>query len=144
MDPATPQPSSSSGSASKITALVVVTALAAVAGYFLVKRAIPPPAPPSAAKPASDVLVPGSPVLLSSKAAIVADRYNCLCGECADTLGKCTCARDQGSNDMKATLNRLAAEKKTVPEIDAAMVQKYGTKVLAPGVTAPTAAPASK
>ena len=142
MDPAAPQPSPPR-SFSKVIIFVVVAVLAAVAGYFLVKRAVPTTGPAAASKPASDVLVPGSTVLLTGKAAIVADRYNCLCGECADTLGKCTCARDQGSNEMKATLNRLVTEKKTVPEIDAAMVQKYGSKVLAPGTSASTA-PASK
>ena len=35
----------------------------------------------------------------NSKAAMIADRYNCLCGECSDTLGKCTCSRDKGSNE---------------------------------------------
>ena len=140
MDPLEPQPSPSR-SFPRLLILLVVAVLAAVAGYFLVKRAVPGGGSASATKPASDVLVPGATVTLTSKAAIVADRYNCLCGECSDTLGKCTCARDQGSNEMKATLNRLAVEKKSVPEIDAAMVQKYGPKVLASG--APDAAPAS-
>jgi hypothetical protein len=121
-------------SRSKWWAILLVAALAALAGYLVVRKSSGSSAAlVPAAKPASDVLVPGSPVLLSSKAAIVADRYNCLCGECSDTLGKCTCARDQGSNEMKATLNRLAAEKKSVSEIDSAMIEKYGSKVLASG-----------
>src|SRR5262245_6052995 len=118
--------------------ILLILVVAGVAGYFLVGRfSGSSVAPVSAAKPASDVLVPGSPVLLSAKAAIVADRYNCLCGDCSDTLGKCTCARDQGSNEMKATLNQLAAEKKSVPEIDSAMVEKYGPKVLVTGAPPP-------
>ena len=125
--------------------ILLILALAAAAGFFLVRRFTGPSvAPVSAAKPASDTLVPGSPVLLSSKAAIVADRYNCLCGDCSDTLGKCTCARDQGSNEMKSTLNRLAAEKKSVPEIDSAMIEKYGAKVLVSGAPPPPATPSGK
>ena len=123
--------------------LVLVAALAAVAVFFLLRRS---PEPKAAQAPeiksAAKVLVPGSPVILTGKAAIVADRYNCLCGECSDTLGKCTCARDKGSNEMKDTLNRLAEEKKNVSEIDAAMAGKYGSKVLVSGVPAPPAAPA--
>jgi hypothetical protein len=128
-------------SRSRWLAILLVLALAAVAGYLLVRRfSGVSTAQVPAGKPAADVLVPGSPVLLSAKATIVADRYNCLCGECSDTLGKCTCARDQGSNEMKATLNQLAAEKQSVPEIDSAMVAKYGPKVLA---SAPPPAPAT-
>ncbi|MCI0655601.1 MAG: hypothetical protein L0170_00840 [Acidobacteria bacterium] len=116
----------------KWAGILLILVVAGVAGYFLVRKfSGSSVAPVSVAKPASDVLVPGSSVLLTAKAAIVADRYNCLCGDCSDTLGKCTCARDQGSNEMKATLNRFAAEKKSVPEIDSAMVEKYGSKVLA-------------
>jgi len=120
-------------------------ALAAVAGYFLVKRFTAAPGEPlSATQPAPATLVPGSPVLLSAKAGIVADRYNCLCGECSDTLGKCTCARDQGSNEMKSTLNRLAAEKKSVSEIDSAMLEKYGSKVMVSGAPPPPDTPPGK
>ena len=125
--------------------ILLALVLAGGAGYFLVKRFTAPSGTPvSAAKPAPDTLVPGSPVLLSAKAGIVADRYNCLCGECSDTLGKCTCARDQGSNEMKSTLNRLAAEKKSVAEIDSAMVEKYGSKVMVSGAPPPSATPSGK
>jgi hypothetical protein len=129
----------------KWTSILLALVLAGGAGYFLVKRfsaASVTPVPVS--KPAPDTLVPGSPVLLSAKAGIVADRYNCLCGECSDTLGRCTCARDQGSNEMKSTLNRLAAEKKSVAEIDSAMVEKYGSKVMVSGAPPPPATPSGK
>ena len=132
--PASPRP--------RLIALILLALAAALAGYFLMRRsASSPGAQVGATKPAADALVPGSPVLLSSKAAMVADRYSCLCGECSDTLGKCVCARDKGSNEMKATLNKLAAEKKSVAEIDAAMAEKYGAKVLAPGASSPNAPP---
>jgi hypothetical protein len=136
-------PPNSSKRRPRLVALVLVALAAAIAGYFMMRKSSPATqGQASAAQPAPDALVPGSQVLLSAKAAIVADRYNCLCGECSDTLGKCVCARDKGSNEMKTTLNKLAAEKKTVPEIDAAMAAKYGPKVLAPG-TASQNAPAS-
>jgi hypothetical protein len=141
MDPSYPSPPPIK-QRPKWAGILLILVVAGVAGYFLVRKfSGSSVAPVSAAKPASDVLVPGSPVLLTAKAAIVADRYNCLCGDCSDTLGKCTCARDQGSNEMKATLNRLAAEKKSVPEIDSAMVEKYGSKVMAS--EAPPAVPPS-
>jgi hypothetical protein len=140
-----PQPTRPTPSRARWLAILLVVALAAVGGYLLVRRSSASSAAlVPAAKPAADVLVAGSPVLLSAKATIVADRYNCLCGECSDTLGKCTCARDQGSNEMKATLNQLAAEKKSVSEIDAAMIAKYGSKVLVSGASPAPAAPAGK
>ncbi len=126
----------------RLWVLVLVVLVAAVAGFVLLRRSAPPsPVASPAIKGSPDALIQGSPVLLNAKAAIIADRYNCLCGECADTLGKCICTRDKGSNEMKATLNRLAEEKKTLAEIDAAMVDKYGAKVLVSG--APAAAPTS-
>jgi hypothetical protein len=84
-----------------------------------------------------------APVKLSPEAALVADRFNCLCGDCQDTLGKCTCTRDRGSNDMKTALNRIVAEKKTLAEIEAAMVAKFGSGVLATSAS-PGGAPGKK
>ena len=132
--PKTPKP--------KIWVLALVVAVAAVAGFLLLRRSAPPsPVASPAIQGSPDALIQGSPVLLNAKAAIIADRYNCLCGECSDTLGKCICTRDKGSNEMKTTLNRLALEKKTLAEIDAAMVDKYGAKVISGAP--PAAAPAS-
>jgi hypothetical protein len=127
----------------RVLAIAAVVAVAAVAGFLLLRKAAPPSPvkSPAIQQGAPDALIQGSPVLLNAKAAIIADRYNCLCGDCTDTLGKCTCTHDKGSNEMKATLNRLAEEKKSLAEIDAAMVGQYGDKVLVPG--APAAAPAS-
>ena len=122
----------------RIWLVAAVVAAAAVAGFFLLRRAAPPAAThsPAIQQGSADALIQGSPVILNAKAAIIADRYNCLCGECSDTLGKCICTRDKGSNAMKAALNRLAEEKKTLAEIDAAMVQLYGPKVMASGAPA--------
>jgi hypothetical protein len=83
-------------------------------------------------------LVVEAPVKLSAAASLVSDRFHCLCGECHDTLGSCTCTKDKGSNAMKTTLNRIAAEKKTIAEIEAAMVQKYGPGVLISSPPAPS------
>ena len=134
------EPTAPKASKPRVWVLAAVVALAALAGFLLLRRSAPPsPVASPAIQGSPDALIQGSPVLLNAKAAIIADRYDCLCGECADTLGKCICTRDQGSNEMKSTLNRLALEKKTLAEIDAAMVEKYGTKVLS---SAPEPAPA--
>jgi hypothetical protein len=122
----------------------VAMAAAALAYFLLRSSTLVPATSAPEAKPAAEALVPGSTTILSGKAAILADRYNCLCGECSDTLGKCVCARDKGSNEMKATLNRLVVEKKTLAEIDAAMSEKYGPKVLVPGVSSAPPPPASQ
>src|SRR5580765_5560987 len=118
--------------------LLVVVAVAAVAGFLLVRRSGVAPAAPAASAPAPGSLIASMPVQLSPKAAMIADRFHCLCGECQDTLGACTCTRDKGSNEMKSTLNRIVEEKKTLSEIEAAMVARYGSKVLAsPAASAP-------
>ena len=117
--------------------LVLVAALAGAAAFLLLRRSASTTSEGAAGKPSPDAVLPASPVLLNAKAAIIADRYHCLCGDCSDTLGRCTCARDKGSNEMKSTLNKLAEEKKDLHEIDAAMAIKYGPKVLVQGVPAP-------
>lgn len=123
--------------------LVLVAALAGGAAFFFLRRLPGPGASKTAGTPSAEALLPSSPVLLNAKAAIIADRYHCLCGDCSDTLGKCTCARDKGSNEMKSTLNKLAEEKKDLHEIDAAMAIKYGSKVLVQGApSAPASSPA--
>jgi hypothetical protein len=110
--------------------LVLVFLAAAALGYYLFRRS-PAAAPaPAAAGPPAGALIATAPVQLTPKAAVIADRFLCLCGECSDTLGACTCTRDQGSNEMKSTLNRLAEEKKSIAEIEAAMIEKYGERVL--------------
>ena len=113
-------------------AFLLVFGVAAVAGSLLYRRISgASKASPTAAGPSPTALIASVPIRLSPKAAMIADRFNCLCGECGDTLGACTCTRDSGSNTMKLTLNRIVEEKKTIPEIEAAMVAKYGPKVLA-------------
>ena len=145
MDLEAPTPPPATRPRKGLLALVLVAALAAVAGFLIVRKFSSSSAPSGpAAAPAAGTVLPSSLVLLNSKAAMIADRYNCLCGECSDTLGKCTCSRDKGSNEMKTTLNQLAEQKKSVAEIDAAMVQKYGAKVLVAGAPAPSSTPSNK
>jgi hypothetical protein len=123
--------------------LVLVAALAGAAAFVFLRRLPGSTASKAVGAPSPEALLPSSPVLLSAKATIIADRYHCLCGDCSDTLGRCTCARDKGSNEMKSTLNKLAEEKKDLREIDAAMAIKYGPKVLVQGVPpAPASTPA--
>lgn len=137
-------PAASPRSAGRLLVLLGF-AVAALAGFFLYRRIAGAPAAPAAkaAGPPAGALVATIPVALSPKAAIIADRFNCLCGECSDTLGACTCTRDAGSSEMKATLEKLVAEKKTLSEVEAAMVAKYGPKVLATS-GAPPAKPSDK
>jgi len=135
----TAAPGPSRRPASLVLILVIVLA-AVVAGFLLLRRGGPGAAAP--ATPASETAAPLKGVVavlvkLSPEAALVADRYNCLCGNCQDTLGKCTCTHDEVGDEMKATLNRIVAEKKTLAAIDAAMVEKYGPEVMAASPPSP-------
>ena len=127
---------------SKSTLFIVLVLAAAAGAFFLMRRpaAVPAGAAPGSAAqgPPPAGLVVEAPVKLSAAASLVSDRFHCLCGECHDTLGSCTCTKDKGSNEMKTTLNRIAAEKKTIAEIEAAMVQKYGPGVLISPSPAPS------
>ena len=53
-----------------------------------------------------------------------------LAGDCQDTLGKCVCIRDKGSNEMKSILNHLVDMNRSLSEIDAAMISRYGAQVM--------------
>ncbi len=102
----------------------------------------PPPASPEATPPAGTPITAVVPFHLTPEASIVAERYRCVCG-CNDLLNVCTCNKTPGSNDMKRFLQGLVAERKSVDEIDGAMVGKYGDDVLLSKTPAPrpTAAP---
>ncbi len=136
-------------SSAKMVLFLVLALVLVIAGFLLFSRrgapgkAAPPAAstPQAASSPKPGSLVVGAPVNLSPQAILVADRYRCLCGQCQDTLGKCTCTRDKGSNDMKAALNKIVALKKTLAEIDAAMVQNFGPGVLVSNPPSPPPAP---
>lgn len=69
------------------------------------------------------------PIHLSPEAAVVAERYRCVCG-CNDPLSVCTCTETPGSRDMKTFLQEQVSQRKSIPEVDAAMVAKFGDLVL--------------
>jgi hypothetical protein len=129
--------------------LFLIVALALIlAGFLLFRRGGAPAGAPAVPVAEGKTPPPGlnvveAPVKLTPEATLVADRFKCLCGNCQDTLGKCVCTRDKGSNEMKTALNRIVAEKKTIAEIEAAMVEKFGTGVLAAS-GAPDKPPAGK
>ena len=146
--PAEPLPAASSRRKAKLAGVLVIALAVAAAGLLLLRQRGSAPgaavssASPDAGTPAGLNAV-AAPVKLSPEATLVADRFKCLCGDCQDTLGKCTCTRDKGSNDMKTALNRNVVEKKTLAEIEAAMVEKFGPKVLAVEA-APAPSPAKR
>lgn len=99
-----------------------------------------PTAGPPAEKPEKGVQIAAPlPVHLTPEAAIVAERYRCVCS-CNDPLNVCTCSKTPGSRDMRLYVQQLVDQKKTPHEIDTAMVAKYGSSVLIGG-SAPTPSP---
>jgi hypothetical protein len=95
-------------------------------------------------------IVAKAPYRLSPEAAILAERYRCICG-CNDNLSVCTCRNPNGSEDMKRHVQELADAGKTPEEADAAMEEKFGAASLlknpAPPQTLPSHAgnpPAAK
>ena len=142
-DPEGETPPGPSRRKQKIVLYLVIALAAVVAATLLLRRgssvsSAPAARTPQASPPAKAVSL--VLVKLTPEAAMVADRFNCLCGDCQDTLGKCTCTHHSGSssNDMKAVLNQIVAEKKTLAAIEAAMVEKYGPRVLAVPPPAPS------
>jgi len=84
------------------------------------------------------------PVRLTPEASIIAERYRCVCS-CKDPLNVCTCTKTPGSHDMRMYVQELVNKKKTGQEIDAAMVERYGSSVLiAAAPPAPTPTPARR
>lgn len=92
------------------------------------------PDPGAAAETPAGAPQQGTPIVavavnLSAEAAIVAERYRCVCG-CNDPLSVCACTLTPGSIDMKKYVQELVDQKKSVGEIDAAMVARYGEAAL--------------
>ena len=95
-------------------ALILVVALVVVAAAFFLHRrggpgAAGPVAPASRGGPPPNA-VTAVVAKLSPEAALVADRYNCLCGRCRDTLGKCTCAHDEVADDQSLLVETTAGQ----------------------------------
>ena len=70
-----------------------------------------------------------APTLLSPEAAILAERYRCVCG-CNDPLGVCTCRLTPGSEEMKLFVQDLARRGLTPEEADREMTAKFGAAAL--------------
>jgi len=87
------------------------------------------PSDPTAPEAAGTTIAVKAPTLLSPEAAILAERYRCVCG-CNDPLGVCTCRLPGGSEDMKVFLQGLARQGLTPEEVDHAMAAKFGAAAL--------------
>lgn len=74
-------------------------------------------------------IVAKAPMKLTPEAAILAERYRCICG-CNDNLSVCTCRNPNGSEDMKKQVQELADAGKSPEEADAAMESKFGAACL--------------
>jgi hypothetical protein len=94
-----------------------------------VDAATPADAAGTAASVEGTAIAVKAPILLSPEAAILAERYRCVCG-CNDTLGVCTCRTPGGSEDMKAFLQDLARQGRTPEEADREMAAKFGAAAL--------------
>lgn len=70
-----------------------------------------------------------APTMLTPEAAILAERYRCVCG-CNDPLGVCTCRLPGGSEDMKIFLQGLARQGLAPAEVDREMATKFGAAAL--------------
>ena len=122
------------GTGSYWAAVAGLVLLVGIVGFALVRRQSPQPArpqveaeQPAAADPAIiKAEVPGLP---SPEARIMTERYRCVCG-CDDRLSVCTCHNTPGSRDMKAYVEELVSEGKSIAEIDRAMVERYGELVM--------------
>jgi len=66
---------------------------------------------------------------MSPEARIMMERYLCVCG-CGDRLSVCNCDNTPGSRDMKAYVEELISSRKSIREMDQAMVERYGEVVL--------------
>jgi len=70
-----------------------------------------------------------APVRLSPEAAILAERFRCVCG-CNDPLPICACRNPNGSEDMKAFVQDLAKEGLAPDEVDRRMSERFGAAAL--------------
>jgi len=84
---------------------------------------------PDGAAATGTVIAAQPPVRLSPEAAILAERYRCVCG-CNDTLTVCTCKLPRGSDEMKKVVQEMATAGTSPERADQAMAEKYGPGVL--------------
>jgi hypothetical protein len=127
-----------------VAAIAGAVILVGLVGFALYRRSAAPPTGESA--PAAEV-TPGEttasgeqaaggtairatpPVHLSPEAAVLAERYRCVCG-CNDPLGLCTCNLPNGSDDMRLFLEDQAQQHRTPEEIDREMTARFGPEAL--------------
>jgi hypothetical protein len=126
-----------------IAAIAGALVLVGLVGIALYRRSAAPPAgaaggaaaagatqaADTAAPEAGTAIAAKAPMLLSPEAAILAERYRCVCG-CNDPLGVCTCRLPGGSEDMKEFVQDLARQGLTPDEADRAMTAKFGAAAL--------------
>jgi hypothetical protein len=145
MSDETPEAPNTAGTAPQrtvpVAALAGAVVLIGLVGFALYRRgtttspaAVQPPAAATsesgdAAGQQGTPIVAQAPYRLSPEAAILAERYRCICG-CNDNLSVCTCKNPNGSEDMKRHLQGLAEQGKTPEEADAAMEEKFGAACL--------------
>lgn len=108
--------------------------LVGIVGFALVRRQAPLPSRPEVAKeeparPESTLIKAEVSGGLSPEARIMTERYLCVCG-CGDRLSVCNCESTPGSRDMKAYVEELVSARKSIREMDQAMVERYGEVVL--------------
>jgi LPXTG-motif cell wall-anchored protein len=121
--------------------------LVGIVGFALLRRPEAPPetvSEPTAVDQTDAVdptrITAPTPTPMSPETRIVVERYRCICG-CDDPLSVCTCSNTPGSRDMKEYLEELVRARKSMRDIDAAMVARYGKGVL---LSEPSAAPSSE
>jgi hypothetical protein len=135
----TPEPA---GQPRPVNAIVVAggVILIGLVAFALYQRGrttapVPEPAAASSTPAPGDEPLQGTaitatvPVRLSPEAAVVAERYRCICS-CNDPLNVCTCTKTPGSRDMRQYVQELVNQKKSGEEIDQAMIAKYGPQVV--------------
>ena len=114
---------------------ILLIGLVALALYRRGHTVAPAPEPAASATPAATPVEQGTaiaaavPVRLTPEAAIIAERYRCVCS-CNDPLNVCTCTKTPGSRDMRQYVQELVNQKKSGKEIDEAMMSRYGPAVL--------------
>jgi LPXTG-motif cell wall-anchored protein len=130
------------GTGSYWVAVAGLVLLVGIVGFALVRRQDSRPPRPEIApaiaeeeesdQPAPTLIKAEVPAGLSPEARIMTERYYCVCG-CGDRLSVCNCRNTPGSVDMKAYVEELVSARKSIREMDQAMVERYGEQVLIGG-----------
>jgi LPXTG-motif cell wall-anchored protein len=122
------------GTGSYWAAVAGLVLLVGIVGFALVRRQDPQPPRPEVAeaepdKPQSTLIKAEVSTGMSPEARVMTERYLCVCG-CGDRLSVCNCENTPGSRDMKAYVEELVSARKSIREMDQAMVERYGEVVL--------------